>query len=641
MDIIRLSNGTTADNIDLYYDVTGAGFQLLADGMVFGIPEHQMLWHSSDYQSGDTIIREKVGNRTFPLRLVLDSNSDDDEIGNQLTALNRMTRQAREYQRGENVSRVYLQIQLDGATNWTRFDVKDITVNTADIFNYYNRKTGTGIKFGDGISMTITTAPWGYGAAETLANEIGTPHFQEDGNDDGLADEWTESGAPTTAIESTIYLCGSQSQKVTCDNAGTDGIYSDAIACSNSQDFACYAWVYTSEGDEVTLDVVGDDGGSIDTIGYAGITTTDTGADGNTWYRMGITGAAGGADSTLQVRLERLTGDAAATTIFYVDKCYMRLGSTSFPDAWMSCRRTRNCKDNTAGRINYIDIEDIPGDTPAKWEWHLDNTSADDVQDYIVATNRRYGAPAAFYNTIDKDTVTTLALTDTSAVSNPIYSSGSYLSCDFAGTQTITSRVSYTLGKETYRGRHNVWLSGCDISPSVDTIKFYVRADFASGAYYSDSEEVSMSSVGSWRWQNCGLIDIPGYTIPEDETLSGTGVLYLMARRASGAGSLQWDQIYLIPTEVDALIGDIPFSVSDGDTIHIEDSESPCWVEFSGGTQVHVPAIGNTPQLEPSDFQRLSSAFHMNLANPYQAATAEINNTIIYKPRTEFLLGTA
>ncbi len=202
VDTIKLTDGTT--EISLVLDTNA--FNMLADGMEFGIPEHDNIYHESDFRDGAMVVRERVKNRYWPMKIAVRGGTDD-ALANTLIGLNRLAKQARRWQRDYFGDKVYLHFELDGSTVPTFYDVIDIKYSSVDVMNYYNRQAQE-ITFGDGLSITIETAPYGYGAAETLRNELVGPFFQEDGDSDGFGDGWSAIDSPATIADAEPKITG-------------------------------------------------------------------------------------------------------------------------------------------------------------------------------------------------------------------------------------------------------------------------------------------------------------------------------------------------------------------------------------------------------------------------------------------------
>lgn len=632
-DVLKLSDDTT--NIDLMYD-SAPGFQLLASGLKFATPEHENLYHSSEWQDGEQLARHKLENRTWPLKLALKANDSDDNIANELIKLNRLVRQARRYWLEGDVDKAFLEIQLDGATNYTRYDCIDVQVQSTDIFSYFNRKSGD-VKFDGGIGLEVITQPWGYGAETTLANELGTPHFEEDGDSDGLADQWTESGAPTTTLDTTVYLVGSQSQKIVTDTAGTDGIYSDTVTVSGADDIASYAWVYKSAGDEVTLDVQADSTGSIGTATYSAATETDTGANSNTWKRLDVIGSTTAGDTTLTMRVERLTGDASEATTFYVDKTYLQLDATAVPAGWMSCGHIKNHFETaTEGAIPYIDVCDVLGDIDAKTAWNIESGSHV-ANIYMSRWSKQTRAPRFFY-WADQTGNADAARTENEYAQATVDTSWTSLGGDT------------TFSAENMPGSY-VMLVAVENADDI-TADFRVRYSTDGGNDYFNTIKQSRYVDNSF-W---GLIDVGPFQIGQDKndlistSLTHAFKIYLQMKRSSGSEICKVDFYCYMPTDeqyvtihflaqVDSTRGIVLTEDDYGDQVVFVYTLATGDIYFD-----YFELQGQIPRLCPGVEQRfvlITTAYVAGgYSNDHVLGNGNIFTKIHYRPRTEFLLGT-
>jgi hypothetical protein len=644
-DVLKLSDGTT--DCDLMFS-SAPGFQLLAGGLKFATPEHENLYHSSEWQDGEELARHKLENRVWPMKLALKSSSSDDNIANELIKLNRLIRQARRYQLAGDVSKVYLHIKLDGATNWTRFDLIDAVLESADIFSYFNRKSGD-VKFDGAIGLELTTTSFGYGEEVALANELGTPHFEEDGDSDGLADQWNESaGTETTSLDTTIYLLGSQSQEVITNTTSSHGIYSDTVTVSGVDNIASYAWLFcTSGSDEVTLDVQADSTGSIGTATYSAATETDTGANSNTWKRLDVIGSTTASDTTLTMRVERLSGGASKATTFYIDKTYLQLDATSVPDGWASCRRIYQHSDSDEGTVVYIDVVGIHGDLPAPIKIETPSVSLD----------------AGFGTTwiaIRNDTEANIATTDyfqdlTGNADNArIGNTYATITPDTTAADLSSTTIS-NLNKHTRRFRVLASLYDIEAYDGGGTLaEFRVGRRYTGEgvalATYNDykqiTSELTPPLTTPYRWVDLGIIDyrIEGANA-DDVSQSLSGIVNIQAKRTSGSSAVRADAFMLFPVE--------SMFMFDGDdkvgavTLSALDEQDIAYYSPSVLNRYEVlSSLGTIPRLEPDKVNRLFMLFGGDIGNPSSGQQPASNpadtvdTKITYRPRTEFLLGT-
>ena len=227
----------------------------------------------------------------------------------------------------------------------------------------------------EGLGLTLYMEPkWRPTSAIMLGpNEIYCPGFEEDGNADGTADQWTALNAPVLTMESTIVLQGFYSQQVDT-NAANEGLYSTvAVAPAAVTTAIAYAWICRpAAGTNITVQVWDSTAGAerghahFDTAGWP----TATAKDGtNTFKRVAVPVAAGivpGANHVL-----RIFSDAATVTTFYVDKAYLKWDTTTIPDEWCDHWLIYNHYDTTesaahVGHQNYFDVSDLKGTDEAR-----------------------------------------------------------------------------------------------------------------------------------------------------------------------------------------------------------------------------------------------------------------------------------
>jgi len=626
---IVISDGTTS--IDLYYDADG--FEMLADSNEFGLAKHENLYHVSDYADGEMLVRHRLGNREWPMALAAIGGTND-ATANILIAFNRLVRQARQYHTDGIGDKVYLQIQLDGATNWTRYDVVDVEYDSAAFFNWYNLRSKE-LVFDSGLKMKVSTKPTGYGAEEVLRNEIGTPHFEEDGNSDGLADQWNESGTPTTTLSSVAYMVGSQSQKVVTDTAGTDGVYSDTIACTafQGQTFIAYAWVYTASGDEITLDVVGSVSGSLGTDIYSTATVTATGKDGvYTFKKLEVSSTVGGSDTTLVVRVERLTGDASEATTYYADKCYLQFGVSTAPNAWSSCANIKNHYESvTEGAIPYIDITDVPGDTEPLADINVTSISVYVNYIYIGRWSKSNNATDFEY------------WNDRVGVGDGDRTENAYETISVSTSWTdLTAPVVFSVDGNVVYGRYVVMMAIKNTDAITASIRIEIKDSSAIDPAYSNISRIPLTT--GWTLVTSAPIHIERRP---DRTVTSRIMPQMM--RDSGTENAHIDFIQLIP--VDEAYGIISLRNEAGalQGIILKNGDN-------NSIDLYSYTLSNNRVLETTTTYlggaiRLATKEHrlvfMNCgaelvanARRHTLADGNISMSITYHPSTEFLLGT-
>jgi len=391
-DIIKITDGTNELHLN------ASDFSMIADGASFGIAEHNNQYHNSPWQEGKYLVRSKMNNRQWEFSVASEAGSDSD-VAKLLNELSRFSYSARRYYQQDDVDKFQLYIQLDGLNNPTYYDIVDISYDGISIFNWFNRSTQDLI-FDDGLQIVIETEPIGYGEEITLCNELGTPHFEKDSNDNGLADQWNKIGAPTTSIDTTNYICGSQSQKVEFDASSKEGIQSDAVDVDGGKSIVGYAWVYSQSSDEITAEIEEYDGStwtSVSTSTYSSASETKTGNNGNTWKRIEISSNISASSTQVRFSVYRDSGDASESSGFFVDQSYLQVGVSKIPTGWVSSKHLYSYEEpNTEGTVTYLDIQDLAGDYPVYPDIYIKGIT-DLRRLFLAASSRKNIAKNTFY----------------------------------------------------------------------------------------------------------------------------------------------------------------------------------------------------------------------------------------------------
>lgn len=643
-DTLQLSDGTTT--LTLMFD-SAPGFQMLAQGNEFGLPEHDSLEHASDWQDGSDYVRTRLKNRIWPMRLAIRKSTTADDVADELMELNRLVRQARRYWEGGDVDKVYLHLQLEGATNWTRYDVVDVKYDSLALWNYFNRAAEE-IVFGEGFSIQIITKPWGYGAEVTLENSVPDPHFMEDGNSDGLADCWNLVTAATLSIDTTKYLIGGQSQEVITPTSGGSGIRSDTWAVSGAQNACGYAWVFRETGtDDIMAWLNADSTGNIGYMLYSSATTTAQDSQGNTWRRLDISGATTASDTTLDIRIGRNSGAANMRNVFYVDKCYVQVGVTSLPAAgWSSCKTIKNHYETaTEGAIPYIDVVDIPGDLDAETKWKLSDFSSSHI---FMGRWSKDGGIADF--TFWEDATATA---DTNRTENAY----DYTTASMGGSGWTTVSSDTTNFEDNKQGAFYVLIAHKCIDAMDVQWRLYCTA---SGDRVYTTAPITVTHVaGQWTLLALGPIRALNY-----QDIDGNAAAYpyhhINVQVRPGGGDVTWpkgtafgvDFLCYVPTDESGCIAYLPSgdsATADSYTWLYEDRlGNPRGFAIGSlvpsGYAIYSKAemLGNIPQLTPDKEQRFIVMFSGtgDGVGIHDLTSGEsLEATIYYRPRTEFLLG--
>ena len=163
-----------------------------------------------------------------------------------------------------------------------------------------------------------------------MANRILTPSFEVDSNADGLADNWTAYNVPVCAMENTIVLNGSKSQKVTTD-AANEGIHSAVVVPpAGTTKAVAYVWLCRpAAGSDILVMLYDNAAGAKDTkfLSTGGWQTKVVG--GNTWYRIVVSSNAIVAGNN---HMLHIWSTAATPTVFYVDMAFLEWGTITPPE---------------------------------------------------------------------------------------------------------------------------------------------------------------------------------------------------------------------------------------------------------------------------------------------------------------------
>ena len=640
---IVISDGTTTLNV--YYNTSG--FEMKADGSSFGVADHDNIYHTPVDRDGEILVRHRLNNIEWPLALNVMGTDNDDTI-DIINELGRLAEQARRYEENQDVDQVYLQIQLDGCSNWTRFDVKDILYNEIAILNYQNIREKKLI-FDDGFEIEVVTHPTGYGAEVVLANEVKTPDFEEDHDSDGFASSWylVDSGE-TYQFNTTNYLVGTRNQQITTNSSTNMGIDSLSISFSTTyrnQVFVGYAWVIRTGGpDDITLDIIGDVSGSLGTDTYDTATITDTGAGGETWYKLVVSGTIGSSDNTVRVRVSRTSADASDVTQFCIDKVYFQFGVSTAPTEWMSSKFVSNHYESTSeGIVPYINFYGIRGDKPAYPEITIEAADASTNVEYVRITNSAVKDVSLFDYY--------LQYSGTDDGSTTVRSGGAYRTESVTNSTTSWTKVSATdlTVLPTWAWVGEVIAMSPVYKTDTDDLSVRGNFKFSSEDYADNFAEVLFTTESSWRLVTSGPIVTPnlGYT----NTVGGLAALEMRYKGAAAVGDAWIDFVLFAPISDGNVFVQSPYSIDSTYTrnLVINNETRKAYMGRTtvgaGWTLVYQVLgratngiVGREIRLIP---HKCNKMFVMcTAANNVHAANAgNVKLTIKYKPRTKFLLG--
>ncbi|HUV74816.1 MAG TPA: hypothetical protein VMW79_10940 [Anaerolineae bacterium] len=331
-----------------------------------------------------------------------------------------------------------------------------------------------------GLELTLYMEPkWRPETNVALGpNEIYCPGLEEDGNADGLADNWNLVNVPTCTMESAIVLQGFYSQKVVTRNMIGDGIQGDVfVAPAGVTTCIAYAWIarpaappsdiivelYDSTAPAVRGSALYDTGGWDEATAKDGATT---------FYRVEVAVAAGIVPANNHRLRIRNTQDTSTT--FYVDKAYWKWDTITVPDEWCDHPLIYSHYDTTEapayeGHQNYFDVCDLKGTDEARLLLRVEYDRTADLThtaDLIVGRRSQwdYPSPATVLvrdiHWLEAENATTL--TNWAAAALARCSGGNCISnaANIAGSAQYRFFITPGAGQygsQYMRGRHDVF----------------------------------------------------------------------------------------------------------------------------------------------------------------------------------------
>jgi len=604
-------------SIELLYNSASQAEYKILYGAQIQVDQPDVLMHQPDF--GEPVpVRGINQDRTAFFNLHLPPNTDWDTVLNSVSVVKRAVdgadSQALRYWTDGDVNRVVLRIQLNGATNYTDIPVKFGVVD--DSGSYYSPVAILN-EMASNVGVILTVAPLGEGASFTLQNDMAsTPHFIEDSNSDGLADNWTESGTPTTTIDTTNYLIGGKSQKVVGAGAG-DGVFHPPISITTT----CGAsiWVYLVSG-TLTIKLRNTTGG-LD-IESSTVTTANIADDANvdktavdkagaTWYRFDLSGSLVGTQS---VRFEAaLTGAGE----FFLDGAYIQSGATVSPDGWCSTASLKNRYDPDVAitNINYLDFWGIPGDADATFI--LESSGMTNEAKRIIGARRtglNESASATHWRSAENFTETT----GWNRVPDAALAGGYYISSNAPNaTSTPTSFTIFNTPCRLY----------CSFYATVSTTT-------CTASYTLMGQTVTLSTVttpttSAYNLIDLGLINTSGIFEP-DNTTGRTIQVDITVGGVSGTARL--NGIYLIPTSG----GFAYISGAEGDTKYYSRDNKA----YETTADESLGVVGSMPVLQNgSKGDRLIVLLAGGTSDQLYTPTRSSTVTSTITPRSRHLLG--
>lgn len=548
----------------LVYDAsTQTEYKMMYGGQV-GQPMPNVLIHSPDSDSGIPV-RAWDTNRTA--YFTLDVIGDDwDEVFDSIATLKRMVHgassQALRYQIAGDDNRVVLRVRMTGATNYV--DIPVLYGSVDDSQSFYKADASIN-KRARGVVISLVLEPHGEGAEQTLVNDIpSSPHCVEDSNSDGLADGWTLTNTPTTAIATTYYLAGGKSQRFAVDASTNEGIISPAATCTTSDEIAAYVWVMANPADtpdDLTIQLTDGTLVEIDSATYTA--ASPTGYDkswldigGRTWYRYSFSddGSPVRSNANAKIRVRRGSGDATKISTYWVDCAYIQVGTTTIPDAFCSTSAIENRYDPTASnesRINYLDVWGVPGDADAVATIEYSSSSARSCIFGQMRDGKHTVTEKLHWNDSLSGSGPQWGTTADAARSGGEYHT--YNDNDSDATAIIGSNINFT----TYPGTsYPIWrvYALSQVSNTAITLSPQV----ITGANTTTNETYTYPSTGTWYAADCGLCNIKDFADNYDGTTQGFTfrLNYDVSGGTYGAGSIKVDALMFIPVDYGALWGE-------------------------------------------------------------------------------------
>lgn len=647
-DSIILSDGT--NNYEFVYDSSTQNDFKVHYGVRAEAGEPDPLWHRPD-GSPPKLIRLKNQPRTIFLTQNVYGDDWDDVI-NTLAPIKRLVdgedQQAARYHTHGDVSKVYLRIQLDGMTSYT-----DATVIYGDVDDSGSFYTPAAIlnKRALGVVLMLVVEPLGEGAAITLRNDLASsPHFIEANTSATLADGWNDQGTPTRSIASTIYLIGGKTQRVETDNSTTEGISSDTVAAGSGVNFVAYVWVYVQSGNTVTVQIRN---GAATVLASKTVTTAGganydksapargSAAGGGTFYRLSFASTTVNTNG-VQLYIIRASGDASATTVFFVDGAYVQLNTTTIPDAFASTAAIQNRYDVSSGneaRINYLDVWGVPGDSSALVQHAITGTSITNSKDFIIVAKQTDGAGLATnaLHWVDNTSMTLAILSGSQATTaDANRAGGSYLRHTADATTVADATLLVTVGTAAQfyafaQMPHRVYVIAR--SSSTSTLLEIDASRFA-----SVGGSATIQTANTWLLMDLGYITAGSSVLVN--TAGATGSLQIGITPGATSATVDIDAVLLLPCNDDGFcIGTHDTSTYATSTVDYFFGQYGTF--FGGGDFQESPFIGSIWTLPAGNIMtRYIYTVGFTLTGAHTLTDTSSVTLTIY-PRTRHLLGTS
>jgi len=419
-------------------------------------------------------------------------------------------------------------------------------------------------------------------------------------------DDVSIRSAPVLAIETTTVLHGCDSQKVTTD-AANEGIESAAIIAPdwtpNLQSAVAYAWICRpAAGSDITVTIqetVGAPGAIAHSHLDAGGWQTAVGKGGQTWSRVVVSSAAGiteGSTYELWIAVTAATG-----TVFYVDKCFWKWGTTTVPDEWCDHWLVYDHYDahwlpdfpggaiaGDEGHINYMDFDDLKGDVEARtlFQIEFEQAATSTPARHLYMARRTRDVICQFLWWLEGEEQTwNLNWVDDIAV--PALSAG----CCATDTANVAGSLYWTISGASlpaHRGSFDVWASVY----TADEVNTFYRCSYSIGGVigFEPNGWVRQRNPSKWELIHLGTLDFDPY-VRTGWTPSRLDIRVEYAKQAGDVAKL--DFVWLMPRDEPQTILSSPIGlgVQLGDywTISECDDFSYLYYEVAAGSLMENP----------------------------------------------------
>jgi len=635
-----MQNGITTNINDLTtYKITN---------ITLGSPNDDLLWHTPD-SGQNTLVRVEPGDRQSVLNMTV-LGDDKDAIQNNISVLRQLMIDAARAEYNGDVADVDLSVQISGTTNTTVHRIKYGRID--DSFSHF-RPEAQDRRIALDVQITLILEPFGeLSSTITVRNDLAnSPHFIQNETSATIADGWTKQGGGTTSMDTTNYLVGGQSQ-ISTSAGGNQGARSDTVANTSDTSAVAYAWVWVQSGtvrvylrdvdgaaDLDTADIDSTDSGTV-----SDMTRTDT--QGNTWYRVPV--SASGFTSGNDVRLQVYSLSGAAT--FNIDACYLQLGTTTAPNAWMSSKHIENRNDpdsSNEDEICYIDICLLPGDAPALARYKIDVTNAAATSEGVLAFRGRDSsvliADQLIWVEAEDNTSQTANSGSWAGVVDAARSGGNYERLtEGAGTTGGDLVFKYTgaSARQFYHTPRRVYLIAKTDAATPANVNAQMEVRLGGNITLISGDVVSFQSTNDWQIVDLGSLNfakvLPA-SVPDTANPQNIN-LYINLDGAANTELYEVDCIWL------------PF-VDEGMSVNSDSNiitNTDFWLDgiqeaYINDGMSHRNTLGSIWQLEPGE---ICNRFMMQI---YEISSPDFNEhklgttsdvTIEIQPRTRHLMGT-